>query len=163
MNKDIFICQTKYIKEMLKNFEMEDSKLISTRMVIGCKISKEYESNETDQTLYISMICILLYVMDSRPDIMQVVGLIGRFQAAPKETHVQAIKRIYQILKGTLEFFLWYPTRKDFTLTSYTYVDGAGNVDDRKSTSGATFFLSNSLVSWFGKKQSTISLSTIKA
>ena len=30
--------------------------------------------------------------------------------------------------------------------------DWAGSVDDRKSTSGATFFLGNFLVSWLSKK-----------
>ena len=34
--KGIFISQTKYIKEMLKKFKMEESKLVSTPMVIGC-------------------------------------------------------------------------------------------------------------------------------
>jgi hypothetical protein len=62
-----------------------------------------------------------------------------------------------------LDFGLWYPTSKDFTLTTYTDADWAGSVDDRKITSGATFFLGNSLVSWFNKKQSTISLSTTEA
>jgi hypothetical protein len=88
-SKGIFISQTKYIKEMLKKFEMEDCKPVSTPMVIGCKLIKEDESKETDQYLYRSMIDNLLYVTTSRPDIMQEVGLVGRFQVAPKETHVQ--------------------------------------------------------------------------
>jgi len=69
-SKDIFISQTKYIKEMLKNFEMEYCKLVSTPMVIGCKPSKYYESKEANTTLYRSMIGNLLYVTNSRPDIM---------------------------------------------------------------------------------------------
>jgi hypothetical protein len=36
-------------------------------------------------------------------------------------------------------------------------------VDDRKSTSGATFFLGGCLVSWLSKKQSTVFLSTFEA
>jgi hypothetical protein len=51
--KGIFISQTKYIKEMLKKFEMEDYKPINTPMVIGCKTRKEDESKEIDQTIYI--------------------------------------------------------------------------------------------------------------
>ena len=35
--KGIFISQTKYIKEMLKKFQMEDTKPVSTPMVTGCK------------------------------------------------------------------------------------------------------------------------------
>jgi hypothetical protein len=49
-NKGIFISQTKYIKEMLKKFEMEDCKPVSTPMVTGCKLRKEDESKEENQT-----------------------------------------------------------------------------------------------------------------
>jgi hypothetical protein len=142
-NKGIFISQTKYIKEMLKKFEMEDYKPVNTPMVTGCKLSKEDESKEANQTLYRSMIGNLLYVTTSRPYIMQAVGLVGRFQDAPKETHVQEVKRIFRYLKGTLDFGLWYPTGKYFTLTTYTDADWEGSVDDRKSTSGGAFFLGN--------------------
>jgi hypothetical protein len=40
---------------------------------------------------------------------MQVVGLVARFQYAPKETHMKAVKRIFRNLKDTLDFGLWYP------------------------------------------------------
>jgi hypothetical protein len=69
-SKEIFISQTKYIKEMLKKFEMEDCKPVNTPMVISCKLRKEDESKEANQTLYISMIGNLLYVTASRLDIM---------------------------------------------------------------------------------------------
>ena len=52
----IFIAQTKYVKEMLKKFQMEVCKPVSTPMIIGCKLSKEDESKEVDQRLYRSMI-----------------------------------------------------------------------------------------------------------
>jgi hypothetical protein len=38
-----------------------------------------------------------------------------------------------------------------------------GCIDDRRSTSGATFYLGECLVSWLSKKQSSISLSTAEA
>jgi hypothetical protein len=47
------------------------------------------------------MIGILLYVTSSRPDVMQTVGQVARFQATPKESHVMAVKRIFRYLKGT--------------------------------------------------------------
>jgi hypothetical protein len=69
-NKGIFLSQTKYIKEMMKNIEMEDYIPIITPMVTGCKLRKENESKESNQTMYRSMIDNLLYVTASRPDIM---------------------------------------------------------------------------------------------
>jgi hypothetical protein len=125
-------------------------------------LSKDDESTKENQTLYRSMIDILPYVTTSRPNIMQAIGLVARFQCTPKETHVQEVKRIFIYLKGTLDFGLWYSRSKDFTLTTYTYANWEGSIDDKKSTSGGAFFLGNYIVSWLSKKQTSISLSTIK-
>ena len=84
IDEGIFISQTKYIKDMLKKFKMEDSKPIGTPMVIGCKLSKDDESLEVYHTMFRSMIGSLLYVTAIRPDVMQVVGLVARFQSSPK-------------------------------------------------------------------------------
>ena len=68
--KGIFISQTKYIKDMLKKFKMEDSKPVSIPMVIGCKLRKNDESLEVYHTIYMSMIGIFLYVTTTRLDVM---------------------------------------------------------------------------------------------
>ena len=49
---------------------------------------------------------------------------------------------------------------KGFQLISYTYVDWASSVDEKKRTSGNSFFLGEYLASWSSRKQSPISLST---
>ena len=64
---------------MLKKFGMEDCKLVSTPMIIGCKLSKDDESKKVDKKLYRSMISSLLYVIALRLDVMQAVGLVARF------------------------------------------------------------------------------------
>ena len=69
------------------------------------------------------MIGSLLYVTASKPDVMQAVGQVARFQAAPKENHIIAVKRIFRYLKGTLDFGLWYPKGNDLTLMAYSDVD----------------------------------------
>jgi hypothetical protein len=80
----IFVSQTKCIKFMLKKFQMEDNKPMSTPMVTGCKLSLKYNSTKVDQTMHRSMIGILLYSIATRLDIMQAVRLVGRFQSAPR-------------------------------------------------------------------------------
>ena len=129
-NKGIFISQTKYIKYMLKRFNMEDSNLVSIPIIIGCKLSKDDESLEVDHTMYRSMIGSMLYVTATRPDVIQVVGLVSRFQSSPKETHVTAVKIIFKYLKGTMEYGLWYPKSQEFILKSFTNADWARSVDD---------------------------------
>lgn len=82
--KGLFISQEKYLKEILKSFQMEDSSPVSTPMIVGCKLRKDDISLDVDQRTYRSMIGSLLYITTSRPDIMQVVCMVGRFQSALK-------------------------------------------------------------------------------
>ena len=91
---------------MLNFFGMEDCKLVSTPMIAGCKLSKDDELKEVDQRHYKSMIGSLLYVTTSRPDVMQAVGLVARFQANLKEELILEVKRIFRYLKGTTKFGL---------------------------------------------------------
>jgi hypothetical protein len=73
-NQGIFKSQTKYIKEILKRFQMEDCKPVITPMQTSCKLSKDYDSKSIDQRKYMSMIGSLLYVTTSRLDVMREVG-----------------------------------------------------------------------------------------
>ena len=133
-NKDgIFLSQIKYLKQILKRHGMEYSKPICTPMVAGCSLSTNDESVVVHQPTYRSMICSLLYLTGTRLDIMHAIGIVGRFQANPKESHLQAVKRIFKYLQGTHKFGLWYPRDTDLTLHAYTDVDWAEIVDDRKS------------------------------
>jgi hypothetical protein len=87
---------------------------------------------------------------------------VTRFQATPKESHVLAVKRIFRYLKGIEEFRLWYPKGKDLSLIAYTDANWEGCIDDQRSTSGATFYLGECLVSWLNNKQSSISFSIVE-
>eukprot|EP00253_Pinus_taeda_P029662 PITA_29662 len=156
----IFLSQTKYHKNFLKKYAMEDSKPVCTTMVTVCSLSANDELAAVHQPTYRSMIGSLLYLTGTRPDIMHAVGIVGRFQANPKETHLQAVKRIFRYLQGTQNYGLWYPRDTGLTHHTYTDADWDGRVDDRKSTSGGAFFMGSRLVSWFSKKQSSIALST---
>lgn len=48
-------------------------------------------------------------------------------------------------------------------LMGYTDSDYAGDLDDRKSTSGFVFMMASGAVSWGSKKQSVVALSTTEA
>ena len=142
---------------------MKYSKPVCTLMVTGCSLSSNDESVVVHQPTYRSMIGSLLYLIGTQPDIMHAVGIVGRFQANPKESHIQAVKRIFKYLQGTQKFGLWYPRDTYLTLHAYTNADWVGSVDDRKSTIGGAFYMDSRLVSWFNKKKSSIALSTAEA
>ena len=83
-SKGLFLSQEKYLKEMLKRFQMEDSSSVSTPMIVGCKLSKDDISPDVDQRTYRSMIGSLLYITATRPDIIQAMCMVGRFQSSLK-------------------------------------------------------------------------------
>ena len=76
----LFLSQINYARVMLRKFNMADCKLVSTPMETGCKLTKNDDSPSVNQTLYRSMIGSLLYLTASRPDIMQAVCMVSRFQ-----------------------------------------------------------------------------------
>jgi hypothetical protein len=147
---------------MLKMLQMEDSKPVGTPMVTGCKLRKDDDSPDVDQSSCRSMIGNLLYITSSHPNIMHVVGMVGRYQSAPKQSHLLVVKRIFIYLKETMNYGLWYPKNQNFQLLVYLDVDWANYMDERKSMSGSAFFLGDSLVAWLSKKKGSISLSITK-
>ena len=84
LENGIFLSQTKYAKEMLNKFYMEDCKPTETPMIKGCKLTKNDDSPNVDQTTYRSMIGSLLYLTTSRPNIMHFVYLVTIFQSSRK-------------------------------------------------------------------------------
>ncbi|WVZ63860.1 hypothetical protein U9M48_013458 [Paspalum notatum var. saurae] len=54
------------------------------------------------------MIGSLLYPTATGPDIQFAVCLCARYQASPRTSHRQAVKRIFRYLKFTPELGLWY-------------------------------------------------------
>ncbi|GKD19896.1 retrovirus-related pol polyprotein from transposon TNT 1-94 [Tanacetum coccineum] len=163
MEDGIFFNQSKYIKEMLKKFGLEDSKPMKTSMSSDTKLTKDEECESVDSTKYRGMIGSLLYLTASRPDIMFSVYLCARFQEAPKTSHLEAVKRIFQYIKGTTHLALWYPKGTGIETVVYADSDHAGDYVDRKSTSGICTFVGCCLTSWFSKKQTALAISTTEA
>ncbi|KAK2401717.1 putative mitochondrial protein [Trifolium repens] len=158
-----YIHQSKYTKELLKKFNLEDCKIMSTPMHPSSSLSKEEIGSKVDQKLYRGMIGSLLYLTASRPDILYSVCLCARFQSDPREPHLTAVKRIFRYLKGTTNLGLLYKKSLDSKLVGFCDADYAGDKIERKSTSGNCQFIGENLISWASKRQTTIALSTTEA
>jgi hypothetical protein len=157
-----FISQTKYTRDILKKFGMNNAKPIKTPMGTNGHLDLDMGGTSVNQKVYCSMIESLIYLCASRPDIMLSVYMCARFQASPKDCHLRVIKRIMRHLVLTPNLGLWYPKGSHFELIGYLDADYARCKIDRKSTSGTCQFLGRSLVSWSSKKQNSIALSTVK-
>ena len=146
LREGTFINEAKYIQDMLKRFKLDQVNGANTPMATKVSLDLDPNGKDVDQKLYRSMIGSLLYLCASRPDIMMSVGMCARFQAAPKESHLVAVKRIFRYLVHTSNFGLWYPKGARFELIGYSDSDYAGDKVGRKSTSGTCQFLGRSLV-----------------
>ncbi|KAK2989521.1 hypothetical protein RJ640_005413 [Escallonia rubra] len=159
----IFISQSKYTRELLKRFGLDNAKPRGTPISPSVNLVKDENGKDVDNKLFRGMIGSLLYLTASRPDIMFSVCICARFQACPKESHLSAVKRIFKYLSSTLNLGLWYPRSSSLDLVGFSDSDYAGCLVDRKSTSGTCQFLGDALVSWHSKKQTSVALSTAEA
>ncbi|XP_050895443.1 secreted RxLR effector protein 161-like [Lathyrus oleraceus] len=125
-----------------------------------CILEKDGVSVKVEQKVYKCMIDSLLYLTAFRPEILFGVCLRARFQSDPRESHLATIKRIFRYLRGMINLGLCYRKSKDYKLVDYCDADYVGDILERKSTSGSCQFLGDNLISWSGKRQSIIALST---
>ena len=132
-------------------------------MSSSAKLSCDAAGIEVDTMLYRSMIGSLLYLTASRPNITFSVGVCARFQAAPKESHLIAVKRIICYINGMSDYGIWYSRDSNECLAGYSDADWGRCIDDKKSTSSGCFYLGNNLVSWMSKRQNLVSLSMVEA
>jgi hypothetical protein len=98
---ETFICQTKYVNDLLKRFDMDNSKPIKTPMATNAHLNLDEGGKSVDLKLCRFIIGSLLYLTASKSDIIFSVCMCARFQASPKECHIVAIKQILRYLRQT--------------------------------------------------------------
>nr|GEV35631.1 retrovirus-related Pol polyprotein from transposon TNT 1-94 [Tanacetum cinerariifolium] len=129
----IFINQSKFAQEILKKFRMDSCDSIDTPMVDRIKLDEDPTGIPVDQTYFRSM-------------------------AKPTKKHLEALKRVFWYLKGTINWGLWYSKGTAMALTAYADADHASCQD-----TGSAQFLGDKLVSWSSKKQNSTTISTTEA
>jgi hypothetical protein len=140
MKEGTYICQTKYVKDMLKKYDMADAKPIKTPMALNGHLDLNEEGKSVDQKVYRSMIGSLLYLCASRPNITLSVCMCSRFQANPMECHLITVKRILRYWVHTPNLGLWYPKGSTFDLLGNSDSDYASCKVYRKSTTRSCQF-----------------------
>ena len=179
--------QSQYLERVLKEFGMEECKPLETPEEVGVQLTKQDQAHtpmqkeEMVNVPYMELVGSLLYAsISTRPDICHAVSVCSRFMNNPGVKHWMAAKRICRYIRGSMEQALnFQPSlnhkQTNTTLTPhnihattatvrvYCDADWAGDVDDRRSTSGCVLMLFGCPVVWLSKKQTTVALSTAEA
>ncbi|KAH9747317.1 hypothetical protein KPL70_004670 [Citrus sinensis] len=136
-NMKIWLSQKNYLKKILRRFNMQDCKSISTPLSVNFKLSSSMcpsnkaERKEMSRVSYASAVGSLMFAMIcTRPYIAQAVGAVSRYMANLGGEHWIAVKRILRYIRGTSDVALCYGG-SEFTVRGYVDSDFAGELDKR--------------------------------
>ena len=87
----MLIHQEKYAKDLLKRFDMDKAKSISTLMHPSQVLKADEDGEKVSERLYRCTIGSLLYLTASRPNLQLSVGICTRFQSNPKPSHLNVV------------------------------------------------------------------------
>ncbi len=162
--------QKNYIDDLIKLYDLTNQKNVELpiqpnhRLTINLNEENDNLKQLVDSTKYRQAIGKLMYLMVcTRPDISYAVSMLSRFMKQPREKHWRFVVQLLKYVKSTRDYSLVYPNSNNTILTGYSDSDHAGDLGDRKSTSGFIFMLSKSAVSWKSTKQATVAISSTEA
>ena len=151
-NEGIFICQRKYILDLIAESGMLECKPTDTPIVVNHGLQTvqggEAENHEQSQKL----VGKLIYLSHIHLDIAYAVGIVSRFMHRPQIHHMEAALKIFRYLKGTSRKGIIFRRNQHLRLQAYTDSNCAEDRDDKKSTFGYFTLVGGKLVTWRSKK-----------
>ncbi|GKA51739.1 retrovirus-related pol polyprotein from transposon TNT 1-94 [Tanacetum coccineum] len=167
--KKLHISQEQYIKKVLRRFNMDKAKVVSSPLTPNFKLtdkdcpSSKKNIEKMDRVPYASAVGSLMYAMVcTRPDLAHAVGVVSRFLSNPGKKHWEAVKWIFRYLRGTSKLGITFGNGKPM-LVGYTDSDLAGNKDNMKYTSEYLITFAGGAVLWQSRLQKCVALSTTEA
>ena len=164
--KDKALLMFDKFKRLVENSPSRLTKCNPTKYPMEPKthLHKDEKGHPVDASEYRRIIGCLRYLLHTRPDLSFAVGMASRFMERPTVMHHKAVKQTLRYLKGTMHHGLVYGRGGGAEeITGFTDSDMAGDMDDRKSTSGMAFYVNKCLVAWNSQKQKTVALSSCEA
>jgi hypothetical protein len=134
-SKGMFLSERQYALDLLQCAGMLDCNPSVTPIDMRCKLSADAGPLLPNPMEYRSFAGALQYLTLTRSDIAHTVQQACLYMHAPREPHLNLVKRILRYLKGSLDFGLQLHATPTTTLTGYSDADWTGCPDTRRSTS----------------------------
>ena len=159
----IILKQERYSVKILEEEGMSECNSTHISMDPRLKLARSIHEDGTNAKEFRRNIGCLRYLIHTRPDLAQCVGVLSRYMHDPKTSHAVALKQVMRYLKGRCSLGLRYV--KDCKKGLVGYSDSSYNVDpdDGKSTTGQVFYLNECPVTWCSQKQEVVALSSCEA
>lgn len=155
-NNILYLSQQNYIESLVQKYGIKTKKVYETPMEQNLKLE---QAENTDYNIkYRNLIGALLYISTgTRPDISFSVNYLSRFQNCYNETHFKYALRILNYLYYTRKLKLVFKRQINCdVMDCFVDSDWAGDILDRKSTTGYVIRLFGNTVYWKSHKQSSI-------
>ncbi|KAG8472686.1 hypothetical protein CXB51_034612 [Gossypium anomalum] len=149
----LVINQRKYVLDLLKETGFLGCKPADIPMEANLRFNKE-DGSLVDREKFQRLVGKLIYLSLTRPDIAFPVNVISQHMTNPTEEHMAAANRILKYLKKTPGHGLMFKKTQDRTVKIFTDSSWAGDLTERRSTSGYCTFVWGNLTTWRSKKQS---------
>jgi hypothetical protein len=166
----IHISQPSFINTIAKRFEITSGRSVISPMDQNSDLRVATNADDTIDVPYASLIGSINYcAVSTRPDISYATNKCAQFTSQPTLEHWEAAKRIIRYLLHTKEHGITYVQDGAgvegyaHNLAGFTDADFAGDVNDRKSTTGWIFTFNGSPISWASKKQNLVTRSSMES
>ena len=166
----IHISQPSFISTIASRFNIPTGRPITSPMDLTVELREATDADDILDIPYASLIGSLNYcAIATRPDISYATNKCAQFTSHPTLVHWNAANRIVRYLLNTKDHGILYRTEGKgiqghaHQLAGFTDADYAGDVNDRKSTTGWVFMINGAPISWASKKQGLVARSSMES
>jgi hypothetical protein len=163
-NRTLSISQKAYVDQLLEKYGQLNANNVTSPIEPGLRMTRRTTEEPCDKELYPSVVGSLMWLaLGTRPDIAFTVNYLGRYNNDPSVDHWRTAMRSLRYLKATRAYKLDLGRIEGGRLVGFCDSDWAGDLDDRKSTTGYLFKYRGAPISWGSRKQTTTASSTAEA
>lgn len=162
-NIGIFLSQKTYALHILEEFDMSSCTPAALPMTECLHLGAEENSPRVDGKRFQRLVGMLIYLVNTKPEILYIKSVLSRFMHDPRLLHLEAANQVLPYIKGALNCGIMYRKDHNTSMIGYTDADWGNSKTDKKSIIDWIFKLAAGPISWFSKKQHTVAVSSTDA